>query len=140
MNGKLYIKRLLQGLLILAWGILYWNLQSLSKALASVLSSVVPSLLYNTRLYDSLVFFLYDTPKVFMLLVTVVFVVGIIRTFFAPDFVRKRGVHRKCSRGNAWNCDSVLLLFRCSFVHRFLIRRRTSRRHIFLPGQRPHGE
>lgn len=101
MNGQLRIKRFLQGLLVLAWGILYWNLQSLSKAMVSGLSSVVPSLESNARLYDSLVFFLYDTPKVFMLLITVVFVVGVIRTFFAPERTRRILAGKGAFTGNA---------------------------------------
>ncbi len=101
MNGKIYIIRILQGLLVLAWGVLYWHLQSISNALVLGLSSIVPTLQENPRLYDSLVFFLYDTPKVFMLLVTVVFVVGVIRTFFAPERTRRILSGKGAFTGNA---------------------------------------
>ena len=43
---------------------------------------------HDTRLASAVEFFLYDTPKVMMLLVLVVFGVGIIRTFFTPERTR----------------------------------------------------
>jgi uncharacterized membrane protein YraQ (UPF0718 family) len=40
-------------------------------------------------LTEAIRFFLYDTPKVFILLTVIVFVVGIIRSFFSPEKTRK---------------------------------------------------
>jgi hypothetical protein len=45
-------------------------------------------------------FFVYDTPKVLMLLTLVVFVVGIIRTFFTPERTRKILAGKRESVGN----------------------------------------
>ena len=38
---------------------------------------------------DSIRFFIYEVPKVMMLLVLIIFVVGIIRTYFSPEKTRK---------------------------------------------------
>lgn len=43
----------------------------------------------NSHLTESIRFFLYDTPKVFILLTVIVFVVGIIRSYFSPEKTRK---------------------------------------------------
>jgi len=38
-----------------------------------------------SHLTEVIRFFLYDTPKVFILLTVIVFVVGIIRSYFSPE-------------------------------------------------------
>jgi len=43
----------------------------------------------DSHLTESIRFFLYDTPKVFILLTVIVFVVGIIRSYFSPEKTRK---------------------------------------------------
>ncbi len=43
----------------------------------------------GTALAESVRFFVYDTPKVMMLLTLIVFVVGVIRSFFTPAATRK---------------------------------------------------
>jgi uncharacterized membrane protein YraQ (UPF0718 family) len=43
----------------------------------------------SSHLTESVRFFLYDTPKVFILLTVIVFVVGIIRSYFSPEKTRK---------------------------------------------------
>lgn len=43
----------------------------------------------GTRLGNAVEFFLYDTPKVMMLLLLVVFGVGVLRSFFTPERTRK---------------------------------------------------
>lgn len=43
----------------------------------------------NSHLTESIRFFLYDTPKVLILLTIIVFVVGIIRSYFSPEKTRK---------------------------------------------------
>ncbi|HAZ14713.1 MAG: hypothetical protein A2X86_12705 [Bdellovibrionales bacterium GWA2_49_15] len=90
-------KQIVIGLaLLVIWGIIYSQLQSASKWLTySVFSIPVGS-----HLGGSVEFFLYDTPKVLMLLVIVVFVVGIIRSFFTPERTRAILAGRKESLGN----------------------------------------
>nr|WP_321399973.1 permease [uncultured Desulfobacter sp.] len=65
------------------WGI-YRQLPGLSKWLTY---DVLPINL-GSHLGSSVEFFLYDTPKVMMLLFLVVFGVGIIRSFFTPEKTR----------------------------------------------------
>jgi uncharacterized membrane protein YraQ (UPF0718 family) len=43
----------------------------------------------NSHLTESLRFFLFEVPKVLLLLVLIVFVVGIIRSYFSPEKTRK---------------------------------------------------
>jgi len=80
---------ILKTILVITWAAIYWYLQDLSKGLVSFISLAIPSLQSNPHLYEALAFFLYDTPKVFMLLITVVFSVGIIRTYFSPERTRR---------------------------------------------------
>jgi uncharacterized membrane protein YraQ (UPF0718 family) len=54
----------------------------------------------GTRLGDSLNFFFYDIAKVFLLLITIIFVVAVIRSFFPPERARKLLGHRREYVGN----------------------------------------
>ena len=52
------------------------------------------------RLGSAVAFFLYEAPKVLLLLVVVVFAVGIVRTFFTPERTRRALAGRRESAGN----------------------------------------
>jgi uncharacterized membrane protein YraQ (UPF0718 family) len=78
------------------WFLLYRQLYSLS----SFLTYSVLSLQQGSHLGDAVHFFLYDTPKVLMLLGLVIFGVGIIRTFFTPERTRKILAGKRESVGN----------------------------------------
>lgn len=54
-----------------------------------------------THAGEALHFFLYDTPKVFLLLVGVVYVIGIIQTFFSPERTRSLLAGRRLGVGNS---------------------------------------
>ncbi len=54
----------------------------------------------DTRLARAVEFFIYETPKVLMLLVLVVFAVGIVRSFFTPERTRAILQGRRESVGN----------------------------------------
>ena len=43
----------------------------------------------GTHLTETIRFFIYEVPKVFLLLVLIIFVVGIVRTYFSPEKTRK---------------------------------------------------
>lgn len=79
------IRIVLPVLLTGAWVALYANLARISDALTFGLFGLKP----GGRLAESIRFFLFDTPKVLLLLVLIVFVIGIIRTYFAPERTRK---------------------------------------------------
>jgi uncharacterized membrane protein YraQ (UPF0718 family) len=70
---------------LIIWGNLYYRL----PAVAEFLTYNVFSLEQGTRLASSVEFFLYDTPKVLLLLALVVFGVGIVRSFFTPERTRR---------------------------------------------------
>lgn len=78
------------------WLTLYWFL----TPLASFVTYQVLRLESETHLSSSMEFFLYEVPKVLLLLVLVVYVVGIVRTFFTPERTRQALVGRRESAGN----------------------------------------
>ncbi|MDD9301311.1 MAG: permease [Desulfobacter sp.] len=69
---------------LVLWWMIYRQLPGLSQWLTYNLLSIQQ----GSHLGDSIEFFLYDTPKVMMLLFLVVFGVGIIRSFFTPEKTR----------------------------------------------------
>ncbi len=69
---------------VVVWWIIYRELPGLSKWLTYDLMPIDR----GSHLGDAIEFFLYDTPKVMMLLFLVVFGVGIIRSFFTPEKTR----------------------------------------------------
>ena len=66
------------------WIILYTALQPLSDSLISL-----TGLVQGERLTEAVRFFVFETPKVLLLLTLVVFAVGIVRTYFSPERTRK---------------------------------------------------
>lgn len=84
------------GLGVAVWYLLYSQLLPFSKYLAYELCGLSP----ETHLGAAVQFFLYDTPKVLMLLGLVVFGVGILRSFFTPARTRRILAGRRESVGN----------------------------------------
>lgn len=78
----LYLKL---GMALLLWVALYRWLQPITD----FISYRVLELAKSTHLGSSLGFFIYEVPKVLLLLVLVVFGIGIIRSFFTPERTRK---------------------------------------------------
>ena len=78
------------------WLPLYLVLQPAARALAY---RVLP-LSEGTRLGAAVEFFAFETPKVLLLLVAVVFGVGIVRTFFTPERTRRMLAGRREATGN----------------------------------------
>lgn len=70
---------------LLAWWLVYRNLSAFSSWF---IYQVLP-LQKGSHLAAALEFFIFETPKVLMLLTLVVFAVGILRTFFAPERTRR---------------------------------------------------
>jgi uncharacterized membrane protein YraQ (UPF0718 family) len=90
-------KRLVLGLLgLAAWFFVYGKLLAVSR----FLTYDVIGLAQGSHLGDSIEFFLYDSPKVLMLLTLVVFGVGIIRSFFTPERTRRILAGKRESAGN----------------------------------------
>ncbi len=66
------------------WWLLYQNLQPLAHWLTYNLFGLPP----GTRFSESIAFFLYDVPKILLLLTGMIFLVSTIRTFFSPEKTR----------------------------------------------------
>jgi uncharacterized protein len=86
------------GVSLVLWAFLYFWL----KPAADFITSSILGLSPLSHLGSSVNFFLYDAPKVLMLLVLVVFVIGIIRTFFTPERTRSLLAGKKNSSAISW--------------------------------------
>jgi len=84
------------GLGLVFWVFIYYFL----KRAADFISFNVLGLSPSSHLGGSVSFFLYDAPKVLMLLVLVVFGIGIIRSFFTPERTRGLLAGKKETIGN----------------------------------------
>jgi len=82
--------------MLLLWGLLYWNLEPLSVWLTYEALGLPQEHHFSTALQ----FFMFETPKVLMLLTLIVFVVGIIRSFFTPERTRRILAGKSESVGN----------------------------------------
>ena len=69
---------------LLLWIVLYMTLQPLADAFILLIR-----LTQGERLTEAVRFFIFETPKVLLLLTLVVFAVGIVRTYFSPERTRK---------------------------------------------------
>lgn len=72
-------------LLLVGWVLVYTNL----KSFADLLTDNVFRLKSGAHLTESIRFFVYEVPKVMLLLVLIIFFVGIIRSYFSPEKTRK---------------------------------------------------
>jgi len=79
-----------------AWWLLYQSLPEISRYLTYSLFGLAE----GSHLAAAVEFFIYDTPKVLMLLAIVVFGVGIINSFFTPERTRRILAGKKESVGN----------------------------------------
>jgi len=92
------------------------------KPFAGWLTGGVFGLSRNSRLGSSVEFFLYEGPKVLLLLLAVVFVMGIIRSYFTPERTRKALSGRGEFKGNVMSAllGVVTPFCSCSAVPLFI--------------------
>ena len=83
-------------LLLPIWIVLYKSLQSISDYIAYNLMKLPE----GEHLTESIRFFIYEVPKVLMLLILIIFFVGIIRTWFSPEKTRKALEGKSLFTGN----------------------------------------
>jgi len=95
-NSRLlkYLAALVPSLAV--WWLIYGQLQPLAR----YLTLDVFGLAAGSHAAEAMEFFLYDTPKVLMLLTLVVFGVGILRSFFTPERTRRVLAGKRESAGN----------------------------------------
>ncbi len=73
------------GLVVAA--VLWWLVYQSLSPLAEWLTALLP-VERQSHTGDALAFFLYDVPKVLMLLTAIVFTMGVVRSFFSPERTR----------------------------------------------------
>lgn len=80
------VSRIVTGVVgLLLWYLIYKSLAPLSAFIVYDLFGLAS----GSHFAEALEFFIYDTPKVLMLLTIIVFFVGILRSFFTPEKTRK---------------------------------------------------
>ena len=119
-SSKKIIKNNVQSaiLLLLIWFVIYHYLQPVTQWF-------VFNLLGMTRgepLAEAIFFFIYEFPKVMLLLVLIIFFVGIIRTYFTPERTRKALEGKKTLTGNimASGLGIITPFCTCSAIPLFL--------------------
>ena len=78
------------------WILLYINLQQISDFFVDVVFKMEK----GTHLTETLRFFIFEVPKVMLLLVLIIFFVGIVRTWFTPERTRKALKGKSLFTGN----------------------------------------
>jgi len=94
-NNRFY-KLAIYFITLIIWVIVYRYLQAAAHCLTYDIIGVTA----DTHLGSAIEFFLYETPKVLMLLILIVFGVGIIRTFFTQERTRQILAGKRESLGN----------------------------------------
>lgn len=83
-------------LLLILWIGLYINLEQITNFFVFSLLGLTP----KTHFTDSLWFFLFEVPKVLFLLIIIVFFVGLLRSYFSPEKIRKLLEGKRLFTGN----------------------------------------
>lgn len=101
----------------IVWIAAYWRLPNWASSLTNLLP-----LTANSRTADAIGFFLYEVPKVLLLLVLIVFWVGVVQTFFSPERTRSLLRGRREGVGNvmAATLGIVTPFCSCSAVPLFI--------------------
>ncbi|MFZ1402302.1 MAG: permease [Anaerolineae bacterium] len=80
----------------IAWILAYRSLQPLANWLAFDLIGLTP----GSHLGEAVAFFLYDVPKILLLLSGIIFLVTILRSFFSPEQTRRLLGGKRLGLGN----------------------------------------
>jgi len=91
------------------WATLYLNLEAGADLLVGTLG-----LSRATPFGEALHFFIYETPKVLLLLTAVVFVMGVVHTFISPERTRAMLSGRRTGVGNAMAASLGIVTPFCS--------------------------
>jgi len=92
------------------WVWIYAHLTDFADLVVTVLG-----LARDTHLGEAVYFFLYDTPKILLLLTGVVFVMGVVQTLFAPERTRALLAGRRLGVGNVLAASlGIVTPFCCS--------------------------
>lgn len=104
--------------LFIGWIFLYQYLETLTDFLVYSVFRLDP----DSRLTLAIHFFIYEVPKVLLLLTLIVFIVGIVRSYFSPERTRKMLGGKKQFAGNvmAASLGVVTPFCSCSAIPLFL--------------------
>lgn len=120
---KTFVSRYIlgSGLMIVVWWLIYSRIAVFSDAITELLSRL-SGFSAQSHLGCAVSFFVFETPKVLMLLTLVVFGVGIVRSFFSPERTRAILAGKRESVGNvlAAMLGIVTPFCSCSAVPLFL--------------------
>ncbi len=94
--------------------VVWWLVYTRLPAVSAYLTYGLFGLRQGSHLGEAVAFFIYDTPKVLMLLTLVVFGVGVVRSFFTPDRTRRILAGKKESVGNVMAAGLGILTPFCS--------------------------
>ena len=102
---------------LIVWFVVYWYLEPFSKWAVSLMP-----IARGSHLEEAASFFIYDTPKVLMLLALVVFGMGVVRSFFSPERTRAFLAGKREGLGNvaAASLGIVTPFCSCSAVPLFV--------------------
>ena len=105
-------------LLLPVWYLIYHNLQPMTDW---IIDSEL-GLTKGAHFTEALRFFVFEFPKVMLLLTLIIFFVGIIRTYFTPERTRKALEGKKTFTGNvmAASLGIVTPFCSCSAIPLFL--------------------
>jgi uncharacterized membrane protein YraQ (UPF0718 family) len=108
-------------LYVLGWFVLYDQLEPATDAFMRWLSGAT-GMVTSSHLYGAVSFFVFEVPKVLMLLALIVFVVGVIQTFFTPEKTRAILAGKRQGVGNmlAASLGIVTPFCSCSAVPLFI--------------------
>ncbi len=96
--------------LLLVWLLLYNNLHEMADLIVYRLIGLKE----GTHLAESIWFFIFEVPKVLLLLVLIVFLVGVIRSWFSPEKTRKALEGKSLFAGNVMASGLGILTPFCS--------------------------
>lgn len=104
------MKKYIYILLLPVWIVLYMNLDKIADLLVYDISKLEG----GKHLTESIWFFIYEVPKVMLLLVLIVFIVGVIRSWFSAEKTRKALEGKSLLAGNLMASGLGILTPFCS--------------------------
>ena len=118
LSARQILKLILLGLALIVWYPIYSRLDPFSLWVAYDVFGIAQ----GTHLGESVAFFFLDIPKVFMLLLLIVWAVGVIRSFFTPERTRAllAGKREFLGHGLAGALGVVTPFCSCSAVPLFI--------------------
>ena len=118
LSARQILKLIFLALALIAWYPLYSRLDPCSRWVAYDVLRIAP----GTHLGESVSFFFLDIPKVFMLLLLIVWAIGVIRSFFTPERTRAilAGKREFLGHGLAGALGVVTPFCSCSAVPLFI--------------------